>query len=61
MEVRRAIFFPDPEALKRGYCPVGLRLVWQASIWAIKGLYLARTRAGERETWLILTEEREPD
>ncbi|MDR7415134.1 MAG: hypothetical protein QN193_10135 [Armatimonadota bacterium] len=61
MEASRALFFPDPEVLNRRCCPVGWRVLWQASLWTVQGIYLARTPAGRREAWLILAEEREPD
>jgi|GEM_PF-1412194 len=61
MAADRVIPLPDGEPLEQGRCPVGWTFAYQASIWTVKGVYLARTRSGERELWLILSEERDGD
>ncbi len=57
MSPDRVVFFTDSEPLEGGRCPVGWTFAYQASLWTVKGIYLARTRSGEREFWLILSEE----
>lgn len=61
MAADRVIPLPDGEPLEQGRCLVGWTFAYQASIWTVKGVYLARTRSGERELWLILSEERDTD
>ncbi len=38
--------------------PVGRTFVCQASLWRVKGFYMAATPSGKREAWWILGEQR---
>lgn len=57
MSTERVVLLPDAEPVRLRWCPVGWTFVYQASLWTVKGLYLARTRTGDREVCLILREE----
>lgn len=57
MNTERIVLLPDWEAVFSDSCPVGWTFAYQASLWTVKGLYLARARTGAREVCLIVREE----
>ncbi len=57
MTRERIVLLPEMEPVAERCCPVGWTFVYQAALWTVRGLYLARTRSGEREVCLILREE----